>query len=250
MHLTVEVDREDHGRWIAGLPDWRSVIAYGRFPDEGMAYTRALSALSTRLFAMSTTVVLLVACSEPHDRGSTDTLHESKVSRGVQDAGTPARYVRSCPVVPLDPTLARAVFDLHLRTSDGASASSDSAARAIERAGGRVLHRFHVAAIRAELDTATVRALVYGPNWIAEMAEQVLDLRSFDIPVQVRYDRLAAPLDSSRIARLGGAASLMPVPRPLLNAVVPDSAMPELMSMPGVVSVRARSATCGDSGRE
>ena len=150
--------------------------------------------------------------------------------------------------MPLDPPLARAVFDLHLRTSDAAPANSDGAARAIERAGGRVLHRFHVAAIRAELDTTTVRALVYGPNWIADMAEQVLDLRSLNIPVQVRYDRPAAPLDSSRIARLGGMAYLMPVPRPLLNAVVPDSVVPALTRMPSVVSVRARSEACGHSG--
>jgi hypothetical protein len=213
-----------------------------------IAHARVLSALSTRLIGISTTVVLLVTCSGRDDRGSADTSNESKVSGGGQHAITPARYLRSCPIVPLDPPLARAVFDLHLRKWDAIPADSDIVARAIERAGGRVLHRFHVDAIRAELDTATARAVVYGPNWIAEMAKQALDLRSLDIPVQVRYDRPAAPLDSSRIARLGGVAYLMPVPRPLLNAVVPDSVVPALVRMPSVVSVRARSDACGHSG--
>ncbi len=144
--------------------------------------------------------------------------------------------------------MARAVFDLHLRTASGGAPSSESGVRSINGAGGRVLHLFHVDAIRAELDTATVRELVYGPNSIAEAAEQVLDLGKLDIPVQVRYSRSAASMDSARIAGLGGVAHLMPVPRPTLNAIVPDSVVPALIRMPDVVSVRVRSTACGRSG--
>ena len=201
-------------------------------------------------FAISTTLVLLVACSRHHDPKPTDTLSESKVSPTAQTTVSPARYVRGCPVTPPDPPVARAVFDVHLRMLDGAFPSSDSGAQAITTAGGRVVHRFHLGAIRAELDTAAIRALVYGPNPIAEAAEQVLDLKSLDIPVQVRYNRPAAPMDSAGIARLGGVAHLMPVPRPTLNAVVPDSVVPALVRMPGVVSVRATWVACGRAGAE
>ena len=202
-------------------------------------------ALSTTHLAISTTVVLLVACSGHQERRSTDTSSDSMVSPRAQAAVGPARYVRSCPVIPPDPPVARAVFDLHLRMLSGDAFTPDSGTQSIEGAGGRVLHRFHVNAIRAELDTASVRELVYGRNSIAEAAEQVLDLRSLDISVQVRYNRPAETMDSARIARLGGVAHLMSLPRPTLNAVVPDSIVPALLRMPNVVSVRARSVACG-----
>lgn len=43
MHLTVEVDREEDGRWIAEVPDLKGVLAYGASRDEAIAHALALA---------------------------------------------------------------------------------------------------------------------------------------------------------------------------------------------------------------
>jgi predicted RNase H-like HicB family nuclease len=43
MHLTLEVDREDDGRWIAEVPDLEGVLAYGSSRDEAIAHAQALA---------------------------------------------------------------------------------------------------------------------------------------------------------------------------------------------------------------
>ena len=43
MHLTLEVDREDDGRWIAEVPDLKGVLAYGASRDQAIAHAQALA---------------------------------------------------------------------------------------------------------------------------------------------------------------------------------------------------------------
>jgi predicted RNase H-like HicB family nuclease len=43
MHLTVETEREEDGRWIAEIPDLAGVLAYGTTRDEAMARAQALA---------------------------------------------------------------------------------------------------------------------------------------------------------------------------------------------------------------
>ena len=43
MHLTLEVDREADGRWIAEVPDLKGVLAYGSSRDEAIAHAQALA---------------------------------------------------------------------------------------------------------------------------------------------------------------------------------------------------------------
>jgi predicted RNase H-like HicB family nuclease len=43
MHLTVEVDREEDGRWIAEVPDLKGVLAYGSSREEAIAHAQALA---------------------------------------------------------------------------------------------------------------------------------------------------------------------------------------------------------------
>jgi predicted RNase H-like HicB family nuclease len=43
MYLTVEIDREDDGRWLAEVPDLPGVLAYGASRDEAMARAEALA---------------------------------------------------------------------------------------------------------------------------------------------------------------------------------------------------------------
>jgi predicted RNase H-like HicB family nuclease len=43
MHLTIEVDREDDGRWIAEVPDLPGVMAYGASREQAIAHAEALA---------------------------------------------------------------------------------------------------------------------------------------------------------------------------------------------------------------
>ncbi len=43
MTFRVELEREDAGRWIAGVPDLPGVLAYGTTQDEAQARVQALA---------------------------------------------------------------------------------------------------------------------------------------------------------------------------------------------------------------
>lgn len=43
MHLTIEIDRETDGRWIAEVPELRGVLAYGSSASEAIARAELLA---------------------------------------------------------------------------------------------------------------------------------------------------------------------------------------------------------------
>jgi len=43
MRLSVEIEQEEDGRWIAEVADLPGVMAYGKSPEEAMAKTQALA---------------------------------------------------------------------------------------------------------------------------------------------------------------------------------------------------------------
>ena len=43
MHLTIEVEREEDGRWLAEVPDLAGVLAYGESRDQAIARAEALA---------------------------------------------------------------------------------------------------------------------------------------------------------------------------------------------------------------
>lgn len=43
MHLTIDTEREDDGRWIAEVPELPGVLAYGATRDEAMSKAEALA---------------------------------------------------------------------------------------------------------------------------------------------------------------------------------------------------------------
>lgn len=43
MHITVEIEREADGRWLAEAPDLPGVMAYGATPDEAQGKAQALA---------------------------------------------------------------------------------------------------------------------------------------------------------------------------------------------------------------
>lgn len=51
MHLSIEIEREDDGRWVAEIPQLPGVVAYGATPDEAStrAEILALRVLAERL---------------------------------------------------------------------------------------------------------------------------------------------------------------------------------------------------------
>jgi predicted RNase H-like HicB family nuclease len=51
MHLTIETEREDDGRWLAEIPELPGVLAYGATPEEASAKAEilALRVLADRL---------------------------------------------------------------------------------------------------------------------------------------------------------------------------------------------------------
>ena len=43
MHLIVEIEREDDGRWLAAVSDLAGVLAYGQSREEAIARAEALA---------------------------------------------------------------------------------------------------------------------------------------------------------------------------------------------------------------
>jgi predicted RNase H-like HicB family nuclease len=43
MYLTIDVEREDDGRWVAEVSDLPGVLAYGQSRDEAIARVEALA---------------------------------------------------------------------------------------------------------------------------------------------------------------------------------------------------------------
>jgi predicted RNase H-like HicB family nuclease len=43
MQFTIEIDREEDGRWIAEVPDLSGVLTYGKTREEAVAKVQALA---------------------------------------------------------------------------------------------------------------------------------------------------------------------------------------------------------------
>ena len=43
MHLKIEIDREEDGRWIAEIPEVAGCMSYGQSRDEAVAKVKALA---------------------------------------------------------------------------------------------------------------------------------------------------------------------------------------------------------------
>jgi predicted RNase H-like HicB family nuclease len=43
MHLNIEIEREDDGRWISEIPQLPGVLVYGATPDEASARAEILA---------------------------------------------------------------------------------------------------------------------------------------------------------------------------------------------------------------
>jgi hypothetical protein len=160
------------------------------------------------------------------------------------DGPAGAQFV--CGDEPLGTARARIVVDLRLHSGKANRAPGATDVRAVEAAGGRVLHRFPVAILRAELDTGAVRALVAGPRAIAEYAHVVEDTADRRVPVAVSYAMQVTPADRRVLDVLGVTPRRrFPGLPPVVDAWWPESVVTRVARLPSVVSVRARSVGCG-----
>ena len=196
-------------------------------------------------------LLALTACGEPSpqphaDTSTLDTATKAGRERRPPDNVQLAQYVDGCPPRPPIPPVSRAIFDFYLGALQATRTPTDADVGALQARGARVLPRFHVDAVRAETDTATARALVTGPDKLAEMATQVWDSTGFTVPLMVFYSRPFTVDDSAFLARLTGRAG-PPTrrPRPVVYVELEDSVIPVLLRAPGVAFARARTFGCG-----
>jgi hypothetical protein len=127
------------------------------------------------------------------------------------------------------PTSGRVVVDLRLRSKNDNRIPTDEDVRAVTALGGTVLHRFKVALIRVEIDAAALPRIV-GDKGIADYALNVLDLRIYDVPLQIFFTRAITEADRAALQRLG-VSEIGQVPtRPILYATAPDRALPEMQT--------------------
>ncbi|HET6232735.1 MAG TPA: hypothetical protein VFE05_21855 [Longimicrobiaceae bacterium] len=123
---------------------------------------------------------------------------------------------------PADGTV---LADLRLSRAPGA-ADED----AVRRAGGIVLYRFHVPALRAAISVSAVERLVDGE--VFTEAVGVRDPRRFDAVVAVRLSRRMTAGDSAALARIGARLSADGA-----RVTLPDSAVDELRKMPVMAEI-------------
>ena len=134
-------------------------------------------------------------------------------------------------------------MDLRLRSKNENRIPTDKDVSAVTALGGTVLHRFNVAVIRVEIDAAALPRIV-GDNGIADYALNVLDLRVYDVPLQIFFTRAITEADRTALQRVG-VSEIGQVPtRPILYATAPDRALPDIQRIPGVEFARARALLC------
>ena len=133
--------------------------------------------------------------------------------------------------------------DLQLRTGTENRPPTLDEVRRVEALGGRIIHRFHVALLRVDVDTAALYALTSGPGAIADAAFAVLDSTRVRFRGQVYFSQDATAADRAGLRALGLAA--LESPRPdLVTAFIPDSVTPTVAQMPGVRLVRVARIGC------
>ena len=140
------------------------------------------------------------------------------------------------------------VVDLLVMADVPRPTPSPSDIAAVRAAGGRILDLFHVAVVRARLDTAALRKLLSGPGAVATVAYRVRDTTRLDVRAEILMWRGATAADDSalRTVIVRGeypAEQWMPI-----HAMVPDSIIPRIAALHGVALVRAALMTCGSGG--
>lgn len=135
------------------------------------------------------------------------------------------------------------LVDLLLRFEfDGSWRPSARDSVAVTRAGGSIVRAFNVGVLRARLDTAGLRQLLTSD---ALVAYPVVDSTNAEVATQVIFGRPLVDQDTAAIVRLGARALERHLGH-IVNAILPDSAIPALKAVPGVSIVQAHPVACGE----
>jgi hypothetical protein len=151
-----------------------------------------------------------------------------------------------CGWEPGPPATRRLIVDLALQAGQLNRAPNAEDIRAVQAAGGKVLYRFPVALLRANLDTGAIRDLIDGPHAIASAAYTVPDTSKYYAHVQIFYKRPLTDEDEDALGQLGLSERLK-MPIPVIQTVTPDSLIPRVAALPGVDYIRATSIACAAS---
>jgi hypothetical protein len=197
------------------------------------------------------------------DDSSTPKVSETQVTAEPEKQATGERFWYSCqevyvyepPAVPCrwkphTPPDGRMLVDIHFRRrSDGEMVASEMTARvlpseitAIRAAGGRVHYVFNVPIARVEIDRDQIPGLVRSPDGVAQSANTPVDPQARDLSVRIFFSRPARESDADLVERLGGRVEWRPDPvsdgRPMMDACVPDRAIPRVQDIPGLTYLR------------
>lgn len=118
--------------------------------------------------------------------------------------------------------------------------------RAVEAAGGKVLHRFNARMVRAELDTAAIGPLLQGPSGIGGSAYAVPDTVRRDVRLSVDLRATFREPEERAVRRLGGW--VLGGPRNNhLEVIIPDSMVPRLRELRWVRQAEVSPILCGQA---
>jgi hypothetical protein len=148
---------------------------------------------------------------------------------------------------PTVPPVQRTVLDVRVNDDGRATGPSPAHVRVVRSTGGRILHRFNVGMLRAEMDVEDVPRLFErgtGEYAVANYVATVSDLSRRDVTLIVLLSRDLTDADIEAVESLGARVQSR------LDALegyiidIDDAAIPQVRALPGVQTVGANSYLC------
>ncbi len=213
-----------------------------------------------RLICLFALLLTLVACSRaPHDsepvvdqhtRGaqslppSAPVKHTSDSLPKTATTPLPVRGVYLCGWHPHPPKQRVILADIFLSRFTPDTPATHTELESVRALGGEVRYVFHVPIVRARIERDRVPSLV--ESGLARMVATVSDPERRDIAPRIFFTRPAQGSDADRVAQLGGSVEWRPDPindgRAMMEALVPDSAVPYIRAIPGFDHIEVGSA--------
>lgn len=193
-----------------------------------------------RLLAMLAAVLLSAGCaSDLLPRNDDPPLPPPDESLNP-DSLVIGEVVTSCDVGPEPGLPERVLVDLFF-PGEGTGPTPQQVL-AVQARGGRVMHRFHVPAVRAYVDRDELVRLARAP--IHAFALSVPQPRRYDVQVLVSHEAGRGDEAAALVRALGGRIVHDLVTMDLLAAELPDRSLPALRAAPAVRRVDAAGIAC------
>jgi hypothetical protein len=144
---------------------------------------------------------------------------------------------------PATPPVTRTVVDIRLVDDGRATGPAPPQVAAVERAGGRILRRFNIGMVRAELDVQAVPSL-FGRDGVANYVETVTDLTRHDVMLIVFLSRDLTDAHIAAVESIGGRVESRLDALEGYIVEISDDAVPQVRALPDVQSVGANSYGC------